>query len=94
MLTMYVKTGCPYCGRVIRAIDALGLDVEYKNRNDEGVVDELIERGGKAQFPYLVDSENEAEMYESKDIIIHLCKQYGGNPDDFNEDVANVCPID
>lgn len=94
MITLYVKTGCPFCGRVIRAVDALKIDVEYKNKNDEGVVDELVARGGKSQFPYMVDSDNGVEMYESVDIIGHLCKHYGGNPSDFTDDVANVCPID
>lgn len=77
MLTLYVKTGCPYCAKVIRIVDALGLEVTYKNKNDEGVIDELMARGGKSQYPYLIDEKQGVEMYESEDIIEHLRKFYG-----------------
>lgn len=76
MLTMYVKTGCPYCARVIAVVDALNLDVEYKNKNEPGVIEELVARGGKSQYPYFVDSERGVEMYESEDIIAYLNEHY------------------
>jgi glutathione S-transferase len=38
---------------------------------------ELIERGGKAQFPYLVDPNTGVEMYESLDIVAYLFETYG-----------------
>lgn len=94
MLTIYVKTGCPFCAKVIKVVDALGLEVAYKNKNDEGVIDELVSLGGKSQFPYLIDDEHSAQMYESDVIIKHLCEHYGGNPEDFTEEVAHVCPIE
>ena len=34
-------------------------------------------RGGKAQFPYLVDPNTEKELYESDDIVTYLFEQYG-----------------
>ncbi len=37
----------------------------------------LEARGGKAQFPYLVDPNTGAEMYESLDIIDYLFETYG-----------------
>lgn len=77
MLTVYVKTGCPFCAKVIAAVDELGLGVTYKNKNDEGVVEELIARGGKSQYPYLVDDERQVEMYESDDIVAYLKEHYG-----------------
>lgn len=77
MLTLYVKTGCPYCAKAIAAVDELELDVEYKNKADEGIIDELVTRGGKSQYPYLVDSERDVEMYESDDIVEYLREHYG-----------------
>jgi len=73
---MYVKTGCPYCARAIAVADELDLTIEYKNKRDAGVLDELIARGGKSQYPYLVDSDRAVEMYESKDIIAYLREHY------------------
>lgn len=77
MITLYVKTGCPFCAKVIAVVDELNLDVEYKNKDDEGVIDELMMRGGKSQYPYLVDTEREVEIYESDDIVAHLRQHYG-----------------
>ena len=37
----------------------------------------LIERGGKAQFPYLVDPNTGVEMYESDAIVAYLFEHYG-----------------
>lgn len=77
MLTLYVKTGCPYCAKVLAAGEELGIDFDLKNSIDPTVVEELIARGGKRQFPYLVDSENGTEMYESDDIVEYLHQHYG-----------------
>jgi glutaredoxin 3 len=77
MLTLYVKTGCPYCAMVIHKLEELGLEYEEKNVADPGIAEELIARGGKRQMPYLVDSEAGVEMYESADICDHLEAQYG-----------------
>lgn len=77
MLTLYVKTGCPYCAAVLHKVEELGLSVEEKNIADEGVVEELIERGGKRMVPFLVDSQRNVEMYESDDIAQYLEDYYG-----------------
>lgn len=69
---LYVKTGCPYCRRVLSFAEKNGITLELKNRDDLGVIEELIARGGKRQFPYLVDREKEIEMYESEDIVEYL----------------------
>src|SRR5690606_20790752 len=37
-------------------------------------------RGGKAQFPYLVDPNTGRELYESEDIIDYICATYGARP--------------
>jgi glutaredoxin 3 len=77
MLTLYVKTGCPYCAMVIHKLDELELDFEEKNVADPSVSEELVARGGKRQMPYLVDTDAGVEMYESADICDHLEARYG-----------------
>ena len=42
--------------------------------------DELLSRGGKAQFPYLIDPNTGKEMYESGDIVDYLFTEYGTTP--------------
>ena len=49
-----------------------GISFEERNIADAEVADELIERGGKRQVPYLVDVEAAVEMYESDDIVEYL----------------------
>lgn len=72
MMTLYVKTGCPYCAKVLAAGKELGITFEEKNIADDAVAAELIARGGKRQVPYLVDGDNGKEMYESDDIVAYL----------------------
>ena len=81
MLTLYVKTGCPFCARVREVIEELGIQeqVQEKNISDEAVVAELIERGGKRQVPYLIDTQMGEAMYESEDIANHLKEHYGAS---------------
>lgn len=80
MLTLYYKPTCPFCRRVMAVIDRLDIEVAMKDtaENDD-FKEELIERGGKQQVPYLVDTDKEVEMYESDDIVAHLQKHYGGD---------------
>ena len=72
MLTLYVKTGCPFCEKVLAAGGELGVQFEEKNIADPAVAAELIARGGKRQVPYLVDGERSVEMYESGDIVAYI----------------------
>lgn len=76
MLTLYVKTGCPFCHKVLEVGKELGITFEEKNIADDAVAAELIARGGKRQVPYLVDSEKGIEMYESGDIAAYLREHY------------------
>ena len=76
MLTLYVKTGCPFCHKVLDAGEELGISFEEKNIADDAVASELVVRGGKRQVPYLVDSEKGIEMYESDDIVTYLREHY------------------
>ncbi|HEY4500679.1 MAG TPA: glutaredoxin family protein [Candidatus Paceibacterota bacterium] len=87
MLTLYVKTGCPFCAKVLNTGKELGIAFEEKNIADDAVASELIKRGGKRQVPYLVDTGNIGtpssvplrEMYESGDIDAYLRKNYATN---------------
>ena len=76
MLTLYVKTGCPYCIKVLNTGKELEIEFEERNIKDDAVANDLIKRGGKRQVPYLVDSEREIEMYESADIDVYLSEHY------------------
>lgn len=81
-MTLYVKTGCPYSEKVFKALHTLGIDDQVRRKNvaESGVVEELIALGGKKRSPFLVDEAHGVSMYESSDIIKHLCKYYGGDP--------------
>ncbi len=76
MLTLHVKTGCPFCHKVLDAGKELGITFEEKNIANDAVASELIARGGKRQVPYLVDSEKGIEMYESDDIVAYVHEHY------------------
>jgi glutaredoxin 3 len=77
MLTLYVKTGCPYCAKVLKTGEELGIEFDQKNVADPAISEELVKRGGKRQMPYLVDTDAGVEMYESDDIIEYLHKNFG-----------------
>ncbi len=78
MLTLYVRTGCPFCRKVLEVGQELGIEFEEKNIADQATLEELIARGGKKQTPYLVDAERGVEIYESGDIEEYLREHYGG----------------
>lgn len=42
---------------------------------------QAVEKGGKAQFPYLIDPNTDKAMYESDDIINYLFEAYGPGAD-------------
>jgi len=76
MLTLYIRTGCPFCHKVLDTVQELGLEIEEKNLANSGVADELIAKGGKRQVPYLVDSDRGIALYESMDIDAYLRARY------------------
>lgn len=86
MLTLYVKTGCPYCAAVLHKVEELEISVTQKNIADSEVADELVERGGKRQVPYLVDDVRNTEMYESGDIVEYLETHYAGGTEETAEE--------
>jgi glutathione S-transferase len=78
-LQLFDIENCPYCRLAREAITELDLDVEVYPcpKNGERFRPEVVERGGKAQFPYLVDPNTGVEMYESLDIVAYLFETYG-----------------
>jgi glutathione S-transferase len=83
VLEIYEFEGCPFCRKAREALSILDLPavIHPCPKGGHRYRDELIERGGKAQFPYLVDSNTGTEMYESSDIVDYLFAEYGdGKP--------------
>ena len=79
LLQLFDMENCPYCRLVREALTELDLDAEILPcpKGGERFRPEVVERGGKAQFPYLVDPNTGEEMYESLDIVAYLFETYG-----------------
>lgn len=78
-LKLYEFEGSPFCRRVREVLTLLNLDYEVYPCPKGGQKYRKIvkEKGGKRQFPFFVDENTGAEMYESQDIIHYLFKHYG-----------------
>jgi glutathione S-transferase len=78
-LELYEFEACPFCRKAREALSILDLPARIYPCPKRGTRfrEALIERGGKAQFPYLVDPNNNIEMYESDDIVNYLFETYG-----------------
>lgn len=76
-LELYYYPSCPFCQRVLRVIDELGIadKIELKNIHADDEADaELVRVGGKHQVPCLfIDGE---PMYESADIAAWLTRAF------------------
>ena len=67
-VVLYIKPTCPFCKKVINALDQIGKNVAVKDiSNNDQLRNELIQIGGKKQVPCIV-IDGEAK-YESSDII-------------------------
>ena len=72
MYILYIEQGCPYCGQVKSFAKKNKIKLELRDVDVSPFGKQLIERGGKRQIPYLVDTKTQIEMYESGDIINYL----------------------
>ncbi len=65
---LYKFDSCPFCRRVARAIDDLGLSIATRDtRKEPGAREELLARTGRTQVPCLfIDGE---PLFESADIV-------------------------
>jgi glutathione S-transferase len=79
-LVLYELEGCPYCAKVTRKLDELGLEydsVMVPRPHSERTEVEAI--SGQTGVPVLVDEANGVEgMPESDDIVDYLEETYGG----------------
>ena len=78
-LILYEFEACPFCRRVREALSMLDLEAEIRPcpRNGARFRPEVTTKGGKAQFPYLVDPNTGESMYESEAIVNYLFAKYG-----------------
>lgn len=78
-LELFDFEACPFCRKVREALSVLDLEVMLYPcpKRGERYRSVLHERGGKLQFPYLVDANAGVELYESDAIIAHLFERYG-----------------
>jgi glutathione S-transferase len=76
---LYEFEACPYCRKVREALSILDLDADVFPcpKNAPRFRREVEHRGGKAQFPWLVDPNTGIEMYESDAIVSYLFERYG-----------------
>jgi len=78
-LELYEFEACPYCRKVREALTVLDLEaIVYPcPKGGPRFRPDVKRRGGKAQFPYLVDPNTGTAMYESDDINAYLFRTYG-----------------
>ena len=76
---LYEFEACPFCRKVREALSILDLEAEVYPcpKGGRRYRAEVVHRGGKAQFPWLVDPNRGVEMYESDDIVRYLFDTYG-----------------
>jgi glutathione S-transferase len=81
-LELYEFEGCPFCRKAREALTTLDLEafVYPCPKRAPRFRAEVKRRGGKEQFPYLVDPNTATEMYESDDIVRYLFEKYGAGP--------------
>lgn len=79
MINLYIRYECPFCQRVVRKVEQLGLkkgeDYEFieAGAGTPGR-DVVLKVGGKGQVPFMVDGET--KMYESADIMNYLEEKF------------------
>ncbi|MEL6215728.1 MAG: glutathione S-transferase N-terminal domain-containing protein [Pseudomonadota bacterium] len=78
LIRLYDMENCPYCRIVREAITSLDIDVMILPcpKGGERYRPEVVSRGGKAQFPFMVDPNTNTELYDSVAIIEYLFRTY------------------
>lgn len=79
LLELYDIEASPYCRLVREVLTEMDLDAMIYPcpKNGTRFRPKLEALGGKQQFPFLVDPNTGAQMYESTDIINYLRSEYG-----------------
>ncbi|MFT3765729.1 MAG: glutathione S-transferase N-terminal domain-containing protein [Minicystis sp.] len=77
-LVLYEFEACPFCRKVREALTILDLDATiYPCPRGSRYREVVKQKGGKQQFPYLVDPNTGSALYESDDIVRYLAETYG-----------------
>lgn len=78
-LELYEFENCPFCRKVREALTMLDLEAMVFPCPPGGkrFRPKVRKAGGKEQFPYLVDPNTGAKMYESDDTVAYLYETYG-----------------
>ncbi|MDI9325506.1 MAG: glutathione S-transferase N-terminal domain-containing protein [Alphaproteobacteria bacterium] len=70
---LYTTRVCPYCEKVKKVIKDEDIkNIEIRDASNPTFREELIEKGGKTQVPFLWDIKKEEGIHESDDIIKYL----------------------
>ncbi len=80
-LSLYHYDGCFYCGRVRKALERLGVEVELRNIHAEPRhLADLLAARGRQTVPVLRIQKPEGDewMPESSDIVRYLERRFGG----------------
>lgn len=72
MLDLYYSSTCPYCRKVLSFLEENDIEFNPKEITDPKNYDKLMEIGKMAQVPFLVDTDNDEQMYESDVIIDYI----------------------
>ena len=78
-LALYQFEGCPFCVKVRRQIKRLGLQIEFRDaQNNHKFRQELITEGGELQVPCLrIEQDGSVRwLYESSDINAYLTQRF------------------
>jgi glutathione S-transferase len=77
-ITLYRLQACPFCERVVRALDELGLDYDSRFVEARHSRRDVVKRvSGKRTVPALVDENTGVTMSESANIVEYLEATYG-----------------
>lgn len=79
LFELYEFESCPYCRLVREALTELDLDATIYPcpKGGERYRPVVAQKGGKLQFPFFVDPNTGAALYESADIVRYLFDTYG-----------------
>lgn len=72
MLDLYVLETCPYCQKVLDYFEENKITYNKHDVTQLENYQKLLDLGGKAQVPFLVDDSNGTKLYESDDIIDYV----------------------
>lgn len=72
MLLLYKMEGCPFCDKVLKHLEEKNLSYRALDISDPVNLDELLHLGEREQVPFLVDTDHNAKMYESDEIIQYV----------------------